>query len=715
MKFTRSSAVIMAAVMAASAVGVTAFAEEDAEMKKVLTNVKERLDIPEELTDFDYRTSTQNGRNLYTFTWSTPAGSEDYQQYHVTISGKVIKSVNIYNNNYNWEPSFAKLSDEKLMEACKKYIKEINPTIDPQIAIDEDSFSISLYGEQATLRFHRSVEGHPVTGQTGSVTVNKDTGELMGYRLNWVNGAGFSAPDGAISETDAKTAYEKLFDSELTYTTEYDWEKKEYIPHLIYAQTESGQINAFTGEKSTFEDYDSYAGDDSIAEEADMEMGVAETTAASGANGIASKAVSFSENELAKLEQENKLIKAEDAMKTLRATGVLYIPEDAEITWQNCYYNERSGYYIRRVQFESNYADYIDLNGDDKIYPIDDVVYEEYRGMTVSGSFTINAETGELLSYYNYAPDDGTSSLDSAAAAKTAADAVKKLAGSKASKFGTLEQKYTNTVGEKGSERTVSISYSANRVENGINCRSEGVSVEVGSNGYVTSYNLNYNEKVSYPKPTGIISKSEAYKKFFDQVNFELKYRCAYRTSDKKVVTALVYAADSDLLIDAFTGKRTDYNGRTVTDAELSGEYADIAGTAYEEVAEKLARYGITLMDDNNYLNADMTITADEFCGLLGNIGIGYDNIEAISGTTKLNRRMASQIVVTAKYGKDVAEMASIFKSKFADVPENSAGIGYIAIADASGLITGKDGKFSPAVKFTRGDALMLAYNYLSE
>jgi len=252
MRLRRLGAGVLAAALSATSVSICAYAEEDAAMKQALTYVKQRLDIPEELTEFSHRTSTEQNNTRYTFTWSD---KNSRKSMNVHITGRVIKNINVYTdwNEDDYKSSFAKLSEEKLTEKAKKYIQEINPTICDKLKIN-DEISISLWGPEATLGFSRVENGIPVTGQTGYIRINKNTGELMGYNLSWVNGATFSDAKDAIPVKDAQKAYKKLFPVEKVYTLEYNWEKDEYIPHLIYRQTAAGQINAFTGELSTFED-----------------------------------------------------------------------------------------------------------------------------------------------------------------------------------------------------------------------------------------------------------------------------------------------------------------------------------------------------------------------------------------------------------------------------------------------------------------------------
>ena len=725
MKFKRTSAAILAAALAIPSTAICAYAAEDEAMKTELTYVKQRIDIPEDYTEFSYRTSTEQNGTRYNFTWEKKDSTHG-ERINVGIVGKVIKNVyvgNYYGEEDEWKPSFAKLSDSKILAAAKKYINEINPTIADRVKINEDSLNISLYGKEATLSFKRTANDVDVTGQTGSVTVDKNTGKLIRYNFNWINGATFSDTKDAISKADAQKAYKELFPVELVYTLSYDWEKDEQTPHLIYRQLKDGQINAFTGKLSTYDDYDAYptaeTGDATIEAEEDME----EPADPAAVNG-ASKAVTFTQAEIDKLEKENSLIKADKEMEDLKKQGIFYIPDQTEISYQYCNYNDKLGAYIRNVNFTGKSEKYVDLNGEDKIVPISsgEIYSDEFD---VYGNFSYNAETGDVISFYCYAPDNGTT-MKSAASDKKAAAALTKILGEKRVKdFGKLEVSSDNKVYDKydqqtgkpiGTARIISKNYSANRYAYDIKCANEYVNLTLSNNGYITSYNANYFENVSYPKPEKIISEAEAYAGFFKQVDLGLRYRCAYNTKTKKVVTALVYAADSQLYIDAFTGKRTGYDGSEYSEAAAAGDYTDLASSKYKTYAEKLKKYGIVLMDKDGKLNEKEAVTAGDFANLLEQIGFWNYGVRNIyKDTTSLSRQAAAKMAVTGKYGGDIAEMTSIFTTKYSDVKSSSKYIGYIAIADASGLFSGSDGKFRPTAVFTRGAALKFAYDYLSK
>ena len=504
---------------------------------------------------------------------------------------------------------------------------------------------------------------------------------------------------------------------------------------MIYNQIESGQINAFSGEISTFQDYGYYGDDDAIEEAAEFDLADDDINPGTGGNNGA--AITFTKDELEKLEKEGSMPSAEESLAALKKLGIFFLPDSVEVESQYLYFDDETGYYIRNVSFSSKYEDFIDLNNED-IIPRPQKIDSE---RTVTGNFTIRPETGELLSFRNYDLDTGDDLSESKAKAKATA-ALKKLLGEKYSKFGTMEQASESSIAARfdevngapipGTPRTTKRNYTANRVENNIKCREEYYNISVSNNGFISSFNVNFDEKIQYPKPDGIISKGKAYTSFFDQVEYTLKYRCAYDTKNKKVVTALVYAASDNLRIDAFTGRMTDYDGSEQPTVTEDGDYTDLEGSKYAAYAKKLASYGIKLMDENGKLNENEAITAEDFSNLLNrSVGLYYHfnynstdekdltMAQKLKGSTKLRRRTAAMMLVAASMGgvniEKAAELPGIYKSAFSDVKDTDAYVGYINIADATGLLKGTKGKFYPKAYFTRGAALKLVYDMLNQ
>ena len=692
-----------------SGTSVVAYADAAAEeaMKKELTYVKQRITIPEDLTEFNYSKSTNYGRDSYRFNWTTDPlkYTTGTKEITVKICGKIITSYSHY--EYDWDSetkdgySFAKLSEDELYDKAYKWIKILNPTVYSNIEINKESLDISLWDEAARFNIQRVVEGVPVKGQNGSITINKDTGELIAYGLNWVMGAGFPDPDDTISKKEAMAAYEKEMPIEKVYFANYDWETKEYTPALIYRQTTSEQIDALTGKLTSFEgSYFSY--DDGFS--ADEEAAVEGDDANPGTGGV-----NFTDKELAKMEKEGSLITAEEMLETLKEMDIFQLGENPYISSSSCWPDADKGYYIRNMHFVS--ADTVFYVGEDE----NGEPVEKERTATTNAYATINAETGEILSFSTSSGyTDNGRKLSKKNASGVLNKYLKILAGDKAKEFRLAEpsinwSKYNKDGTPAEGAYVTLVSSSSQRYAYDIPSMSEGVSISVNNDGKITDYSINY-IGIEYPKPDNIIDEETVFDKYFQQIEYDLQYRLAVKKD--VTYTAVVYNPDYKLFIDAFSGKLTNSNGTELVKYE-EGEYTDIEGSKYEKIARKLETHGIALRDENGRLNADETITREDFSGLMSSAGKWYYN--RTGGDKPLTRQFAAKILTNDIISEECAELPGIFRSTFSDVKEDSKYVGYIAVANAMGYMKGKNGKFNPGGKVTRGESLVMLYNMLTE
>lgn len=705
---------MLAAAMLVSSTAIVSYAAEDAEMKAALTVAKERIDIPETFTEFNHYVRTNYGSKTYTFSWSAPDGSGAI---NAEVCGKVITEYNSYRDDLPFDVivtedgasiametkpyTFAKLTKEELIKKAKAAIKKLNPTITKKVAVDPDSVRISLYGNDAYITIYRVENGVKVAGQNGSVCLNKNTGEMTRFYLNWIPGAGFKNSDEAIKKSAAQEGFQTEFPVEMRYVAEYDWQTKKYTPHLIFRRTEFGQIDAFTGKKATFEEsYDYYENGVAEAASADMDM--------DDANPMTGAGVTFTEQEIAKMELEEQLIKPEQKLAEMIESGIWSIPKNAEVSDYHTYFDSRANAYMLHASLRAGASVYESI--DDVIEPLadEDVIYQE----SYYGSVTFNAETGEILSFYGSDPYGKRTLKSEKKAAKLIEQYFKEIAGDKAEDFPVDGTKADYIRTGDGSEADLidAFSVSTHRYVNGIVCDPESASISLDASGRVSGYNMNY-LGLNYPKPENVLETDTVYKKYFEQIKYELLYRVAYNNQKKRVETALVYNADAELYIDAFSGTLVNGNGEART-VQKPDHYTDLGDSGeLRTAAEKLALYNVTLMDEKGRLNADKAVTREDFSNLVRSIGVYYYD-SSKNGQKTLTRKFAAKIL-TEQYS-DIAELPGLFSSPFSDVPADDKYAGYIAIAAAKGYMKGEKGKFRPSAKMTRGEALMLVYDYLS-
>lgn len=711
MKFRKALSAALALSTFVSATSVVSYAEMNKEMKTALTYVKQRVDIPERLEAFNYNSYDYYKQKTYDFSWSGEENEKFYEQLNISISGKIITKYNYYSysyadTRYNEQPSFGKLSRDEILKKAEEYIAMLNPTVKNNIAIDKDSLYIDLTGTGASVGIYRVSGGVRVSGQSGRIRIDKNTGALISYDLSWVRGAGFEDPAEAITPEEAYKAFESEMPAELFYAAEEDYEKKEYIPHLVYKQSETGVINALTGKTFTFDDYRQVYDD---LDNADGEICEDEAAADAGAGG----SVSFTDEEIEKMEQENKLLTNEKIIETLSGMGIFYMGENPVVTSSYTYFNDWENAYFKQVEFTSSDTEYYPV--DDEPMPVDEAEPIAEPGKPainknyVRGNFSINAETGEITSFYSY----GNKKYEDVELNQPAVKALTDkyfgmLAGDKAAAYKPEAALLTSEV--NGIQTVYGGSASSPKYAYDIPSSVENMDMTLNTAGKITQYYIN-DKDIEYPKPENIISAEEAYGKYFEQSECELEHRIAIKESN--VLTAMVYKDNTRFFIDAFSGKLTDYNGREIKSAGYGGSYTDLENSEYKEIAELLENYGIVIKDEKGRLNENKAITRNNFAMLLRSAGISGYNVSNLNDKP-LTRQFAAKIITSNVLGEECAELPGVFKSPFSDVKSDSKYVGYIAVANALGYLKGENGRFRPADIITNGDALMIVYNILS-
>lgn len=709
MRFKKTIASGLALTTFLTGTSIVSYADEASEsaMKQALTYVKQRIDIPEELTEFDYSKNTAYGKTTYYFTWSTdPDNFESYHYIEVAVRGKVIIS---YSED-GWgewtgtsdkeDYSFGKLSQEEILKKMDSWIKKLNPTVYKNIKLDKESLNVSIRSRYAHASICRTSDGIPVEGQSGSICIDKDTGELINYGLNWILGAGFPDYDDIISKSEATKAFKEKMPMDLVYTTSYDWENDEFIPHLIYRQTDFSDIDALSGELSTFEgSYYNYHGD--VVEGDDA--------VADGANpNTGGGGVNFTDEEIKKMELEGTLMTAEEALKMLVDMDMFWLGENPGVEYSYSYANPEKDEYNINLNIASR--DTIYYITEDKITGED---VQKEKIVTTTARVNLNPKTGEILSFTSSSSLPSESIITSANAKSYIKKYTDILAGEKTKEFKLDDVQIAyNKKNPDGTpfedSYVVSASASSPRYAYDIPSMAEDIGITINKAGKITDYHISYSG-IEYPEPKNILTKDEAVDKYFEQVEYELEHRLAIKKD--VVYTAVVYDADNDLYIDAFSGKLTNVDGAEIIKTSKGG-YTDLKDSKYKEIAEKLASYGITLMDENGRLNENEYITRQEFSELMSNVGCWYYN--RTGGDKVLTRQFAAKILTNRVISEECAELPGVFKSPFSDVKETSKYLGYIAIANALGYMTGKDGKFYPSQKITRGEALVMIYERIA-
>lgn len=699
-------------------------------MKAALTEVKKRIDIPEELSEFTYAESKVYSKTGYNFNWNTPDGAKESKSINVTIIGNVITEFSRYgfDENVYGEIRLAKLSQEEIIAKAKENLKKLNPDIYSECRFELRNLSLS--SRVAVVRVTRNVNGVNVTDNNGLIRINQDTGEMTEMSLTWWDGASFSDPKTAKTEAEIQEAYKSLCTLTPYYRISDEWNEKEkkYTPvvRIVYEPDFSSEIDAYTGKASTiWEDMKAAGGE--------HYYGNNKVTYANPATGIGfdyeeaavaeaddDDAVVFSEAEQKKLDQNENLLKTDQVTALLKKDKFVALTD---------------GYKLRNYSVSSQKDD----NGKETFTMYAEYELEKSKATAKDGykylNVRINAETGEVLYLNKYGNQKYSEmpKLDVPKANAIAEEAAKTYAKDIVSQY-RAEKRNSEPVkvwtDSNNKERfDTERRFVFSRFVNGIQVSNNEISVTVDSNGVVTNYSTSHTENVTFPA-ADIISTDEAFKKLYEQRDLN-KYYNGWITKDGVFKTYLLYDIDS-FFINAKTGKLCNWNGNAEAASDSdSVSYSDIKDIPQREAILELQKYGVTLSSNGKKFRPNDAISEADFGNLLAaalNGAYAYYDIpdveevaeedpeaEALAKDVSETTRKEAAVMFANIYDHNgIAELKGIYRSFYSDVKSSDENAGHIAIAYAKGFF-GKtaDGKFHGDKVITRAEAMQLVYDYL--
>lgn len=740
MTITKIAAAAMAVMLAGAAVPMTAAMPvyavsgsstsdaSDVEMKAALTVAKQRIEIPEELSEFTYSTGKSYGTKVFEFTWKSDKDIHNagVKYIQVSVVGDIITRCEYYddtkaNSRWSSNPTLAKLTEEEILAKAEGYIKQLDPKIADSIKAEVSSFS--LFGDTAEVRFYRYVNGVKVEDNDGYVTVNKNTGELYNFSVSWWDNADFKDAKTAKSEKEIREDFKKLCTLTPYYKISTNWSTKKKTVRIVYEPSFTSEIDAFTGEDSTiwqdmrdaggtrFYGYDMIEeAEEAAAAEFDMDN---PATGAGFDGGVV-----FTEAELKKIQQDENLLTTEQVFELLKKDKYVALTDDYEIKSYEVYSDKTDDEImpleedsaVNKKEEKENFFMSIRFAAKDKNY-------KGYKNISVK----LNAETGEIINMSKYGISAKLPKLNVENAKAVAEAAANQYAKDIMAECHPDVRNDREVEVWSGGYET-SRNFRFNRFVNGIQVSGDYINVTVDSNGVVTNFSYTYTDDVKFPS-ADILTSDEALDKLYTQRNFDYYYT-GWITKDGKVQTYLLYQMNS-FYLNAKTGKLCSWNGEPLTSYTNGKDvkYTDIKGIPQEQAILTMQKYGVTITTDSQF-KPNETITKDEFKKLLNAALSGYgvyyydDAVEEEElleeGESNYVTRTDAAVLFTQKYDSNhIAELEGIFKTPFSDVKSNDENIGAIAIAYAKGFIPKDNGKFNGDKQVTRAEAVQMIYDYL--
>ena len=734
--------VLAASNSTSSSTASQAEAKKQQAMKTALTAVKKRVTIPDRLTEFDYSMSTSYGTEMFSFTWRDEKNREIIE---ITYANGIILSYNYYdgrNNGKEVKQNFAKLTDAQLIDYAKKAFKMLDPDLadNGKYSID----SIDLFGDTATINFDRMENGVAVEGNGGTVTVNKNTGDLVSMRIEWFwNGTKFGSTASKLTADEARAKYKSLTTLTPIYriVDKYNekTEKTEQKAVLLYLPSFTDEIDAVTGKPSTiWNDMDNDKGIRNFSSYYFNSMTDAgeEAVAADYDDDAADAGVIFT---AAELKADEGMLKKDEITALLNKDKYTKMPDYVSLDNANLYKDEDTGEYYYVIDYHGGDDAIVDV-GIDVDEAVDDVDVQDDTDIAVEDvgvdintnpkepyfymSVKVNAKTGKVDNFSKSRDTsfDSSKEYPVKANAKIAAAAAKHFYGDIFGEYKADESNsepchfYTDRNGKivyTESSRT----YYYNRYVNGVQVEGDTISINVDFSGDVRSISYRYTD-IKFPSVPKF-DNDKAFEQLFKQIKLRYYYDGYYK-KDGTVKTYLLYDINSYILDSKY--RIVSWDGTPLpAEKDEDTNYTDIKGIAQENAINTLARYGITLETKNGKFDPNAKLTDKEFAAVVYKATRNYvpyyiedGNYQKEEKAVTLTKKEAAKVFVNVYGGSDYAELKGIYRAPFKDVAVSDDYVGYIAIAKALGFASAdKNGNYSPNKVLTRAQAMQMIYDYI--
>lgn len=708
-------------------------------MRNAIADVKKRVNIGDGFDEFDYDTSTRYDTTYYRFIWSKTVvedGKEGTgEEITVEYYNGFISGYEYYNRDRNYrKPAFSKLTPEEQTAYAKKHFYRLNPDIKGNVVFRRSSSDYSLKTNTARYNIIREENGISLGKNSGFIIIDKDTGDLVEFGLDWWNDAVIPDARGRLSVEEVSDIYASRKPLEAEYKLfrkyEYDKETDSEVSVLytipVYTPSVSGEneIDAFTGEyTSMYDDKERLSYTSAYTwgrTDSDDAIYAGEGTAGDGD----SIEESLSDAEKKAVEQENEYLSYEEALKIIKEDEFIVFNDELVLVYNRIEHSTNEN--GEKVTERALYFKYTtDDETRDNIYL--DVYIDAYTGRIIY--FSKDYKYGEKSKNKNTKP------LEEKSAVRLAERAAEHFIGEKAAEY-----RYNGSLADISSDKNRRTEGCVEfiRYANGLPAPFDDMEIEVDSRGEVLSFRNTYHN-IEFPEAK-LVSEKTAYRKLFSKMKPSLYYT-GFTDLQLNSHVYLTYKFDPMYYINALTGERITSGGKPYYSEEKETEpekeqvlYTDIKGHRYEKEITELFRYNVRISSGES-LNPDGAITIKEF-GRLCSQAYGesiyldyiYPDIRHVDPDTgevtyeenpmlyeKLTLGELAKIYVY-NYEKDyykAAGLEGIYASPYKNVPRSDPNCGYIAIAKATGLI--RDGEeFAYDRSISRGQCLKLMYDYIS-
>lgn len=644
---------VLTAAMTASAAFAAAmpvsFAADGTGYEDIILIVKNKLNIPEEYTEFENSGRYESdGKTVYSFSWST---EDDAKQIYVSCTGDGFISHYGSNDRDRDSDPYDSLSmdDAKAEDTARDFIVQADPELADIISLERSTYSYGGISYSIKAEFYGIEYYRPV----GSITVDKDyTVSDMNVNIPDVNDPGAAE---YIDYDEAAELYKSKIGIKTEYMTYFDDNTLNVFP--AYRSIDDKAIDAVTGEVLK------------VGSEYGREYGsVANAVSDAGSGGGSGHYKELNESEMEETAVLNGLISADDALSYINErTGLGLEPDNTSL------YTAAGRRYVYSFAGGEDWVEIDAHNGD--IISLHAVIEPEEKDTT-------------KLAGYGFG-DSGSAKL-----------LIERLAPSNGSAFEYDDQEKDDTAGENETRKTESSEFIYK--VNGLALN--GVTAQLYK--YTDNGRIRYNLQIpsievyksaEYADPSSFMDTGELI--YSDPMFAELKY------IDTPDGVKAAYIANS-FMKNAVTGAEVNYRNEETDGGVI--EYSDIAGHWAEDTAKRLAANGIGF--EGGVLVPDAKVTAGDVKEIMSEVfGSRTEKYIEKADNETITRLEAAEMLIKCE-GLDAVAVMDIYAQPYSDIETN---YGTTAILKGYGVIDGSVDTFRPNDALTRAEFLQLVYNTL--
>ncbi len=639
--------------------------------EQAIAVAKTMFDIPAELTECDFGINDSRGEQEFDITWSD---KERTRTVEVEVNSRLVPT-GYWDSANNSSRGLSRIRKAEMLKTAEEFLGRTVPRLADSLVYDEE--------ESGGIRFvfNRYENGIRVEDNYASINVNRYSGQVMSYSLSWDFDSDFTSFGESVGPDQA---YSVLNDKAVR--TEYRIFGDKAFPVIVYDSSVYVDPMGETFTPISLYSYGKLMNGKAAPENMAFDSDEASAQASGGGDG----GYRLTQEEMTAVEKMSSLISREKVEEIIAGLPELSLPENYALKLTYITYRYEDG-----EEEKTQYNVICDFE------TVNDDGYAE---------LTLNAETGEVMSFYSWSDKDYRSSDEAPAydADKTRSigeEFIKKIKD-------VTDYRPGESYGGDGARLV--------RYIGDIPYPADNKWADVSSNtGKVTRFYENV-PTAEIVTPASMIDRLTAVKNAYAageiytykaNLDGEGNYVGGSVTKARKLVPNTDF-----YVLKAEDGTPLGYDGEKVTvQTEKNDETSHPAWNAFDILREN----DITLTGSFSF---DDQITRGDFdtlISMLGGIevipyryyydgGIMFDEETLNAPVT----REDAVSMVAERLNWDPLVSLDIYNVSFTDRADFTGGIGGAAILQGLGIIGAEsDGRFRPKDMLTYGEAFILAYN----